>query len=294
MSQTGSSEPGWPLLPLLEGLDAGGLRFLLASQRELASTNLGIIPGHPRGAMPLNYVAMLRYDAPGGRWRDMPGSGPLAQALLDAGAPLEGLPDDTETPLITAASYGDAEVARVLIKAGANLEAVSAPEAGGVPDASALVHAAVFGNTGVLNLLVQAGATVPTMVIAAAAGDLSSWNLARASDIDRILALIMAADHERLDVIDQLLVIGTPIDAADPEWQRHPLRLAASNGRAGSVQHLLFRGADPQLRDDDGHTALELARSDRLTRAASEQPGYDDVERLLGQVSGHAPEHPSD
>ena len=46
---------------------------------------------------------------------------------------MDGEPGDRETPLITAASYGDADVARELIAAGADLDAVAAPNAGGVP-----------------------------------------------------------------------------------------------------------------------------------------------------------------
>ena len=45
-----------------------------------------------------------------------------------------------------------------LVDAGADLEAVSSPDAGGVPNATALLHAAVFGNTAVLDVLVSAGA----------------------------------------------------------------------------------------------------------------------------------------
>jgi ankyrin repeat protein len=75
--------------------------------------------------------------------RRVPGA--VAGALLAAGAPVDGPPGDRETPLITAASYGDAEVARVLIEAGADLEATAAPNAGGVPGGTALEHAAVFG-----------------------------------------------------------------------------------------------------------------------------------------------------
>ena len=36
---------------------------------------------------------------------------------------IDGLPGDSETPLMTAASYGDVEVTRVLLEAGADLEA---------------------------------------------------------------------------------------------------------------------------------------------------------------------------
>jgi ankyrin repeat protein len=43
----------------------------------------------------------------------------VARALIDAGALVNGRRGDFETPLLTAASYGDAEVARVLIDAGA-------------------------------------------------------------------------------------------------------------------------------------------------------------------------------
>jgi len=60
----------------------------------------------------------------------LPGTGAIARALIEAAAPVNGHPGDPETPLITAASYGDAEVARVLIEAGADIDAVSAPNSG--------------------------------------------------------------------------------------------------------------------------------------------------------------------
>lgn len=90
---------------------------------------------------------MLRYDTAQGVWRDVPGTDALARALIDAGASVDGSPGDRETPLITAASYGDAAVARVLIEAGADVEARATPDAGGVPQGTALRHAAVFGMT---------------------------------------------------------------------------------------------------------------------------------------------------
>jgi ankyrin repeat protein len=56
----------------------------------------------------------------------------------------------------------------------------------------------------------------------------------------------MAADHQRLVVIDQLLDAGTPIDASD-DYGRQPLRIAAERERSASVEHLLARGADPSV-----------------------------------------------
>ena len=103
---------------------------------------------HRLGANPLNYIAMIGFDhARLGLPADLPGTGPVAAALIDAGAPVDGLPGDSETPLITAASYGDAELARALIEAGANIEARASTDAGGVPGGTALMHAAVFGMT---------------------------------------------------------------------------------------------------------------------------------------------------
>ena len=130
---------------LLDAVDVDGLAALLVRRPDLAVRRMTGWCDHPAGASPLGYVAMLRYDTAGGVWRDVPGTGALARVLLDAGAPVEGDPLDAETPLMTAASYGDAEVARVLLAAGADLHATASPDAGGVPGGTALRHAAVFG-----------------------------------------------------------------------------------------------------------------------------------------------------
>ena len=267
---------------VLDSLDAERLRRLLEDHPTLAREPMRGWRDHPRGVTPLGYVAMLRYDTRDGTWRDVLGSGALARLLLDAGAPVDGEPDERETPLMTAASYGDAEVARGLIDAGAALDVLSSDTAGGVPRATALLHAAVFGMTEVLDLLVSAGAGVRSLPEAAAAGDVSGWLAPDGPIPERNLALVMAADHERLDVIDVLLDAGTPVDAEDAIWGRQALRLAASNGRHRSVRHLLGRGAHPDHRDPKhGLTALEWCRRDRLQGS----PGRAEVESLLSTLS---------
>jgi uncharacterized protein len=62
------------------------------------------------------------------------------------------------------------------------------------------------------------------------------------------------------EVITLLLDHGAAIDAPDRESGATPLMIAASLGRAGAVAVLLRRGANPQLRDHAGHTALDRAR----------------------------------
>lgn len=275
----------WPRLKreverreILTSRDVSRLRRLLAEEPELARSKMEHWRDHKQ-ALPLAYMAMLRFDherlgLPG----ELPGTGAVAQALIEAGAPVDGDPGDKETPLITAASYGDAEVAKVLIEAGADVNARSAPDSGGVPGGTALLHAAVFGMTEVLDLLVAAGAQVHSLEEAAAAGDITGWLTPEASLQARIRALVFAADHQRLPVIDQLIDAGTPVDAFDEVWGRQALRIAAQNGRPASVRCLLERGADPNLRDKDGLTALDRCQPGRRYL---DGPGHREVEAML-------------
>ncbi len=261
-----------------DGPDA--LRRLVERHPELATTEMLNWLDHPFGATPLGYVAMLRYDTAAGLWRDVPGTAEAARILIGAGAPIEGLPSDRETPLITAASYGDAAFAAVLVEMGADLEATARPDSGGIPGATALVHAAVFGMTEVVDLLVEVGARVGSIEIAAAAGDLSGWMRDSTTLQEQVRSLVMAADHERLGVIDRLVDAGTPIDAIDETFGRHPLRISAGNGRVASVKRLLKLGADPNLADPtSGLTPLRACREGRMRVMVTAR--HDEVERLL-------------
>jgi ankyrin repeat protein len=275
----------WPRLKteverreILNGRDLVRLRTLLAEEPSLAAEPMDHWCDH-HGAPPLGYMAMLRFDASRlGLPRDLPGTGDVARALIAAGAPVDGRPVDKETPLITAASYGDAEVAKVLIEAGADVDARAAPDSGGVPGGTALLHASVFGMTDVLDLLVAAGAKVRSLEEAAAAGDVTGWLTPEADQQARIRALVFAADHQRLDVVDQLIDADTPVDAADEVWGRQALRVAAQHGRPASVRRLLERGADPNVRDQEGLTALDWCQPERNYL---DGPGHREVEAIL-------------
>ena len=251
----------------------------MADHPELVTADLQNWRDHPLGASPIGYLAMARHDTTTGAWRNVTGTGAAVSVLIAAGASVDGVPGDRETPLITAASYGDAEIAAVLIAAGADIDAVASEDAGGVPGGSALLHAAVFAMTEVLDLLVAAGAHIGSFEEAAAAGDIDSWALDSIDQQTRIRGLIMAVDHQRLDVIDELVAAGTPIDEADEAFGRHPLRLAAANGRPASVRALLRNGADRELRDSHGFSALDLCRRSRSS--AIETVPFDEIEALL-------------
>lgn len=262
---------------ILDRLDALRLAELLADHPELAVRRMANWCDHPHGASPLGYVAMMRYDTSRGVWRDVPGTGALARVLLDAGAPVEGDAMDAETPLMTAASYGDAQVARVLLEAGADLHATASVTAGGVPGGTALRHAAVFGMTDVAEVLLAAGAT--DLVQAAAVGDLAGVLTPETSQQDRIAALRVAAAHGRLHVIDELIAARTPVDGVDRDGST-ALHEAAFSGRADSVRHLLARGADPARRDTRFHsTPLGWCRHQREQMGPGH--GHDRVAEIL-------------
>jgi hypothetical protein len=280
--------PSWTKLKLeverrdiFNSRDLSRLVGLLAEHPDMATTKMEHWCDHKNGADPLGYMAMLRFDHERlGLPRDLPGTGLVAKMLIDAGAPVDGHPGDRETPLITAASYGDAEVARVLIEAGADIEAISAPDSGGVPGGTALQHAAVFGMTAVVDVLVAAGAKIHSLEMAAAAGDVTTWPLHRFTLQSRIRALVFAAAHQRLTVIDRLVEAGTPVNEPDAEWQRLPLHVAAGNGRLASVRRLLTHGADPDLRDPQhNRTPLEECRLD------IDGPGHPEVAAVLQSLT---------
>jgi ankyrin repeat protein len=247
---------------LLDVDEIEGMRDLLARDPDLARKKLSRWADlRTLRIRPLGYLARARAAAArrGGLDRTSPCE--MARLLVELGAPVDGGPGDPETPLVSAAAEGDVGLVGVLVAAGADLEAIAAPDAAGVPEGSALLHAAVFGRTAVLDLLVAAGAHIPGLGSAAAAGDISGWSLSRSTLSSRIDALSFAALHERLDVIDALLDAGTPIDAEDREWGRQPLRIAARHGRTASVAHLLARGADPRVMDQGGHRRDSAALS---------------------------------
>jgi len=223
--------------------DTAGLAQLVTKEPELAREQVSSCyqPDPDGNDTVLNYVAIARFHGA----TDHDHAGEIAQVLLDAGAHPDDAPGAEDTPLIAAASYGETDMVRVLIKAGANLEAIGH----GMPegDGTALAHAVEYGHSDIVDVLVAAGAVVHDLVEAAGTGDLRGF-LAGASDADRARALRAAAVCERSTVIDELIDSAVEVDV-DLGDGKTPLHEAAYHGRPAGVSHLLERGADPAKRD---------------------------------------------
>ncbi len=254
---------------LIDSGDVDGLARLLATDPSLARDRVHSCLSHPTSTV-WNYVGVARFH----QLLDHDRIGDIARVLLAAGAPVEGTSGEGETAFITAASYGETDMARALIDAGADLEATGYA----VPGGTALAHAVVFGMTAIVDLLVTAGAVVHTIVEAAGAGDPGDFLTPDTPAADRARALRAAAVNERLAVIDQFLAAGTPIDAKiDGSTALHG---AAWEGKARSVRHLLARGADPIQRDTD-HEGTPLDWCRHRHAFVGDRWGHAEVEHIL-------------
>ncbi|TQN41664.1 ankyrin repeat protein [Blastococcus colisei] len=192
------------------------------------------------------------------------------------------------TPLHVAVAEGRADIARVLVDAGADLDArtehhrtplhvalefcpVLVPsllELGAVLDAPS---AAYLGRLDELTAHLDDGASLSD---AGSGLDLLSWAalggapaaarllLERGADADGG-ALHAAAGGSRLELVRLLLEAGADVDRRDPDTGRAPLHAAVTGGADDSlevVRVLLAAGADVNATTNDGASALDISR----------------------------------
>jgi ankyrin repeat protein len=161
------------------------------------------------------------------------GTSESVRALLDAGAEATP-PDDVRvrrSPIVAASLAGDLDNVGLLMAHGAK------------PSGEALSEAITFGHTAVVRALVDAGADTGGV-------DRTGINL-----------LHWATIANRPAVIPILAAAGVNVNAID-EAGYTPLMYAVTidQGNQDALEALLRAGADAQIRNADGRTALEQAR----------------------------------
>jgi len=167
---------------------------------------------------------------------------------LAAGGDPNRLDERGQTPLIVAMRDESFKVAAVLLESPA-LRVDATNHAG----ETALMMAALKGHLAWAQRLVAAGAAINRV----------GWT-----------PLHYAASGGGVDVLRWLLEQGAQIDAPSPN-RSTALMMAARYGASESVEVLLARGADTQLRNDRGLTAADFARSagrDKLVERLSAPP----------------------
>ena len=143
------------------------------------------------------------------------------RALLADGADVNTPRGDGMTGLHWAALNGNAEIARLLIGAGADLEAVTR-----IGAHTPLHVAGREGSGEIVAVLSEAGANVAAVTETGA------------------MPLHFAAASGDVVAVTALLERGAPVDAAEPEWGQTPLMFAAAMGRTEAALALMDAGAD--------------------------------------------------
>jgi len=183
------------------------------------------------------------------------GDSRLVKKLLDAGAAPEAANADGQTALMLAIKTGELPVVEMLIKAGANVNAVEK-----FHNQTPLMWAAAAPkNAGeITKMLLAKGASVKARALAYDwPSQITSEPRAQYRPVGGLTALLYAAREGCYDCVEALLTAGADPNVPTPEAVT-PLMLALDNDQTSVAKLLLDRGANPNLWDWWGRTALYI------------------------------------
>ncbi len=143
------------------------------------------------------------------------------RTLIKGGADVNAAQGDGMTALHWASRNGDAELAQMLLFAGANVKATT--RLGGY---TPLLLAAEQGHAAVISALLAAGAD------------------AKAANALGTTALMMAASSGNATAVTSLVENGAEIEAREKTFGQTPLMFATANNRVDAIKALIKAGAD--------------------------------------------------
>jgi uncharacterized protein len=179
----------------------------------------------------------------------------MVKTLLDAGARPDSANQDGETALMLAIKTGELPAVELLIKAGANVNNIEK-----FHNQTPLMWAAdAPKNAGeIVKLLLSKGADVKARALYSDwESQITSEPRAQYRPVGGLTALLYAARGGCYDCVDALIGAGADVNLPTPEGVT-PLMLALDNDHNDVAKLLLDRGANPQLWDWWGRTALYI------------------------------------
>ena len=198
------------------------------------------------------------------------GSAGMIEKLLSAGADPNAAGNEGETPLMTIARTGNVDAAKVLLDHRAKVDARE-----NWHGETALMWAAAERHADMLKLLIAHGADVNAM------SEVVHWERqVTAEPRDKWLplggftALMFAARENCVACLPILADAGANLNQADPDGIT-PMINSVINGHYDVARYLLDKGADPNLADKTGRTAL-YAAVDAHTMPYSNRPSPDE------------------
>jgi uncharacterized protein len=226
------------LLPVVVPADAnaqsdGSTALMLAIDRNDVDGATRLVRAHADVNAANEYGATALWIAAAG------GNVQVAKLLLDARANPNAKLLSGETPLMTAVDNGHADVAKLLLDRGAD---VNARETGS--GQTALMWAAANKSTDIVTLLLDHGAD------------------ARARSTRGFTPLLFAAQQGEVESGRLLLRAGADVNDRGGNDRKTALIVAAASGHSNFATLLLDSGANPDLSDEIGFTALHYAALD--------------------------------
>ena len=184
------------------------------------------------------------------------GNAQIVQLLLDHGAHADDRLPDADTALMAAANLGQADTIRLLLKHGARIND------GTSWSGNAVMSTVSHLRTEALSALIESGADLDRHSGSNGSG---STPLILAAAGNKYLPDLTEDQYVRF--ITLLLDGGAAIDAVAVPDGQSALIAAAEKGRTGIIRLLLDHGANPDLADRKGNTALSLVTNLNLPEA---------------------------